>query len=289
MRLGLNRKKAKGGALGAARMALRAIRRGTVAAASLSLAAMGLLAPAQADDGLPNLIARLTPSVVGVGAAYPVRVPTGGRAPRRFLGTGFVVSVGERSLIATNAHVIPDDLDVGGREQLAVFSGRGKTAAQRVARLLLKDAVHDLALLEYEGSRLPAMQLATDGNARPGEHVAFTGFPIGAVLGLYPTTHDGIISAITPVARAADRGRELSSVQLRRLRDPFDVYQLDAIAYPGNSGSAVYRVGSGEVIGVMNSVFIKESKETLLSQPSAIAYAIPVRHLLKLLRELPAS
>ncbi|MDP5072164.1 MAG: serine protease, partial [Congregibacter sp.] len=67
------------------------------------------------------------------------------------------------------------------------------------------------------------------------------------------------------------------------LRRPFDVYQLDAIAYPGNSGSAVYRVITGEVIGVMNSVFVKESRETLLSAPSGISFAIPVKHLRALL------
>jgi S1-C subfamily serine protease len=70
------------------------------------------------------------------------------------------------------------------------------------------------------------------------------------------------------------------------MRNPFDVYQLDAIAYPGNSGSAVYRASTGEVIGVMNSVFVKESRESLLSAPSGIAYAIPVRHLRALLEGL---
>ncbi|MEE4278840.1 MAG: serine protease, partial [Halieaceae bacterium] len=225
------------------------------ARAMAGLALFTLLAagsPARADT-LPDVIERIAPSVVGVGAAYPPRVPTGGRAARRLLGTGFAVSSPEGSLIVTNAHVIPDDLDTVGREHLAIFSGSGRSAMQRVARLLRSDAEHDLALLSYEGPPLPPMTLASD-TPRPGETVAFTGFPIGAVLGLYPTTQTGIIGAITPIARPADRGRELSAVQMRRLRAPFDVFQLDAIAYPGNSGSAVYRATSGEVIGVMNSV-----------------------------------
>lgn len=237
-------------------------------------------------DELPDLLERLTPSVVGVGAAYPLRAPTGGRPPRRLMGTGFVVQAGDDSYVVTNAHVIPTDLDSDGREQVAVFSGRGNASTQRFARVLKNDPEHDLAVLSYEGARLPAMSLASDDRVRPGERVAFTGFPIGAILGLYPITHEGIVSAITPVARPADQGRQLDAVQMSRLRRPFDVYQLDAIAYPGNSGSAVYRITTGEVIGVMNSVFVKESRETLLSAPSGIAYAIPVRHLRGLLKEL---
>jgi S1-C subfamily serine protease len=130
------------------------------------------------------------------------------------------------------------------------------------------------------------MRFAVDENVRPGERVAFTGFPIGAALGLYAATQEGIVSSIAPVARPMDSGRQLDAVQMRRLRAPFDVYQLDAIAYPGNSGSAVYRQSTGEVIGVMNSVFVKESRESLLSAPSGIAYAIPVVHLRALLKRI---
>ncbi|MEE4109572.1 MAG: serine protease [Halieaceae bacterium] len=254
----------------------------------VSLAPLGFLLAclswAGSADPLPDVVERASRSVVGVGAAYPSRVPTGGRAPRRLMGSGFVVDAGGQRLVVTNSHVIPTDLDEDGREQIAVFAGRGGSARQYFARLLRDDPEHDLALLAYDGPDLPAMTLGDGGDPRPGERVAFTGFPIGAALGLYPATHEGIIAAITPVARAADRGREINATQLRRLRDPFDVYQLDAIAYPGNSGSAVYLAATGEVIGVMNSVFVKESRENLLARPSGIAYAIPVVHLKKLLQ-----
>lgn len=250
--------------------------------------AMTLLASLRAYAvDLPDLVARITPSIVGVGAAYPPRVPTGGRAPQRLLGSGFVVSVNGRSLVVTNQHVIPDDLQVAGQEQIAVFSGQGKGAERRFARLVASDLEHDLAVLDYAGERLPALVLAPPGGVRAGLRVAFTGFPIGGVLGLFPATHEGIVSVVTPIARAADQGRDLSSAEVRRLRSPFDVYQLDAIAYPGNSGSAVYDTTNGEVIGVMNAVFVKESRESLLSSPSGIAYAIPVVHLHKLLATIP--
>ncbi|MCW8949129.1 MAG: S1C family serine protease, partial [Sedimenticola sp.] len=62
-------------------------------------------------------------------------------------------------------------------------------------------------------------------------------------------------------------------------------YQLDGTAYPGNSGSPVYDSQSGRVVGVLNSVFVKESKETLLERPSGISYAIPVRYVHALLKD----
>ena len=88
------------------------------------------------------------------------------------------------------------------------------------------------------------------------------------------------------MARVADNARELSPAQLRAMRDPFNVFQLDAIAYPGNSGSPVYLAETGEVIGVVNSVFVKESREAVLERPSGISYAIPVRYLHALLEQL---
>ena len=62
------------------------------------------------------------------------------------------------------------------------------------------------------------------------------------------------------------------------------MFQLDATAYPGNSGSPVYDPATGEVIGVVNMVFVKGTKEAALAQPSGITYAIPSRYLIELLK-----
>jgi serine protease Do len=40
----------------------------------------------------------------------------------------------------------------------------------------------------------------------------------------------------------------------------------------------VYDVRSGKVIGVINSVMVKGTKESALRDPSGISYAIPVRY-----------
>jgi S1-C subfamily serine protease len=104
------------------------------------------------------------------------------------------------------------------------------------------------------------------------------------VLGPYPATHRATIAAITPIAIPQGRAGQLSAATARRLAaKPFPVFQLDGTAYPGNSGSPVYEATDGAVIGIVNMVLVKATKETLLSQPSGIAYAVPAEHLRSLL------
>ena len=139
-------------------------------------------------------------------------------------------------------------------------------------------------MLDVE-TALPAATLAGAELQPAGTEIGFTGFPITNVLGLYPATHRGIISAITPIATPADNSTQLQAAALKRLQQPYMVYQLDATAYPGNSGSPLYNVETAEVIGIINKVFVKSTKEAVLKDPSAITYAIPVQFLLPLLSE----
>ncbi len=230
---------------------------------------------------LADIIDGLRPSVVGIGTVRPVR---GSHKPAvDFRGTGFVVGNGRQ--VITNYHVLPEKLDREAKESLAIFVGRGKSGKVMAVKVLRKDRDHDLALLEIIAGSLPAVRLGDTAFIREGSDIAFTGFPIGVVLGLFPVTHRGIISAITPIAIPAVSSRSITAAQMKRLRKPFEVYQLDATAYPGNSGSPVYKKTTGEVIGVINSVFVKGSKETVLEKPSGISYAIPVRYVHKLLNE----
>ncbi len=243
------------------------------------LATAWVASPAAED--LPGLIDKIRPSIVAVGAVYPPRQPNRRDDPVVYLGTGFVVGNGRQ--VITNDHVLPDDLDTRNNQRLAVFSGRGATALARPVAVVRRDSVHDLALLEFNGDPLPALTLGDSSTVREGQSVAFTGFPIGNVLGLYPATHRGIIAAITPIARPLENARNLDMVQISRLRNQYDAFQLDATAYPGNSGSPLFELTSGHVIGVINGVLVKESREAMLSRPSGISYAIPARHVAALL------
>ncbi len=256
------------------------VRRRLLACALAIPLALALVPDAHAD--LVSTLARVKPSVVGVGTYQRTRSPA-----FLFRGTGF--AVGDGMLIATNAHVLPELVDSTKLEQLVVvLPGDGLTGAVRPVRVVASERAQDLALMRLEsGPALPALRLAGGGGVVEGQEVAFTGFPIGAVLGMTPVTHRGIVSAITPIAIPQANSRDLNPALIRRLAtDPFRVYQLDATAYPGNSGSPLYDPDTGEVIGVLNMVFVKSTKEKVLSDPSGISYAIPVEYLQRLIASL---
>lgn len=237
-------------------------------------------APVQAAS-LPDTIERISKSVVGVGTAYPPRQPVKGVERLVYQGTGFVVGNGNQ--VVTNNHVLANQLDRKNRQSHAVFLGSGSAAVARVATVVRRDAERDLVVLKFGGPPLPPLSLAVDDNVRPGQDIAITGFPIGMALGLYPVTHRGIVSAITPMAQPVSESGRLTAMQVKRARAGDMAYQLDVVAYPGNSGSPVYDVGSGNVIGVLNSVLVKETRESMISSPSGISYAVPVRYLRELL------
>jgi len=232
-------------------------------------------------QSLADTIEKVSPSIVAVGTMRPIKRTGVKSPPVRFMGTGFVVGNGK--YIVTNVHVLPETLDTDNDENLVVFSGRGKRAKPHKVSLIQSDPIHDVALLRLHQGSLPALELTDTGFVREGSEVAFTGFPLGMILGLYPVTNKSIVSAITPFIMPAHSAGMLTPVQIKRLKTPFEVYQLDAIAYPGNSGSPVYHSDTGRVVGVVNSVFVKEGKEGLLNKPSAITYAIPVVHVQRLL------
>jgi len=227
--------------------------------------------------GLPEIIKKIKPSIVGVGTFNALATP------RMVLkGTGFAVKDG--TLIVTNNHVTAPII-AAKESELVIIAGTGNNAKGHKATIVARSEAHDLAILKIEGTRLPALKVSNK-NVREGMDVAFTGFPIGSVLGIYPVTHRGIISSLTPIAVPAASSRGLSASIVRRLRDSYFVYQLDATAYPGNSGSPLFDQSSGEVIGVINKVFVKKTKESALTNPTGITYAIPSTLLKELLETL---
>lgn len=231
-----------------------------------------------AESILSETIKKVKPSIVAVGTFMPKRNP---RAV--FLGTGFAVADG--SIIVTNAHVLPPILDNKHLEQLAVFYHKDNEDKIIIAKEVILDDEHDVAILKLTENVLPPLKLGSIATVQEGQLYAFTGYPMGMVLGLYPVTHRGIISAISPNIIPMLKSAQLNTKLLRRLQEPYNVFQLDATAYPGNSGSPLYDPDSGAVIAVINKVFVQESKENILSKPSGITYAIPINHIEKLLKD----
>jgi len=226
---------------------------------------------------LAQSIKKVKPSVVGIAIFAPIE----SKAPQ-ILGTGFVVGNGK--YIVTNYHVVSKELDPTIVENFVALSGTGSNPVLQKMEIIAIDPVHDIALLSINNA-LPALELAADKLIDEGTSVFFTGFPIGAVLGLYPATHQGIIAAITPDVNPARNADQLTIQMIARLKKPFLIYQLDATAYPGNSGSPIFNRDNNEVLGILNKVFVSQGKEAALTNPSGISYAIPIRELRKLAKD----
>jgi S1-C subfamily serine protease len=253
--------------------------RGLAATLAVPLSLAG--GPALADNAVAT-IDRVKMSVVAIGTFERTRTP-----PFQFKGTGF--AVGDGTLIVTNAHVVSGALDPAQLESFAILlpaADKGQVQVREAKRVSV-DPDSDLAVLKIAAPGLPPLKLRNSDSVREGQSVLFTGFPIGPVLGPHPATHRGMVAAISPIAIPQARSAELDASVIRRLTTgAFPVFQLDATAYPGNSGSPVYDPETGEVLGIINMVFVKGTKESILTQPSGITYAVPARHLQDMLDKM---
>lgn len=245
----------------------------------IGAAAMGL--PCLARAGLVETVATTRQSVVAVGTYAATDAPRFG-----FRGTGFVV--GDGTLLITNHHVLPSaEAQAAGPAQrsLAVLvPNPGGEPVLRQASLVHSDRNHDLALLRIEGSPLPALTLGPPELAPQGTSIALIGFPIGGVFGFAPVVHRGIVAAISawrfrhrgpatePGHRGATAGRAVRDLPAGR----------DGI--PRQQRGPLIEAESGRVIGVINMVLVRSTRESALTNPTGITYAIPVRRVLDLLK-----
>lgn len=232
---------------------------------SLLLGAAAL--PFAAWAGVPELVREARSSVLPIGRFDPLGSPRFG-----FRGTAFVVGDGRQ--VITCDHVVP-----AGDPPAWVLQRPLPGGGHEWRRLALtaRDPEHDLALLALEGERLPALPLAPDDAPREGLAVLLMGFPIGGLLGFQPVTHQGLVSSIAPLVLPAANAAALRDASIAALRRaPFEILQLDATAYPGNSGGPVLDAQTGQVLGIVNMVLAR-GREAALSAPSGISYAIPGR------------
>lgn len=244
-----------------------------------------IAASGQTYADLPETISKVKPSVLIIGTFNPTSSP-------RFAlrGTGFVVA---GNWAVTNAHVLQDGAEdeVGGKLVVQVrtsipsgLSGQGDLQ-MRQATVLEVDKLHDLALLQFDGTAVPQLTMRDSDTVQEGQSVAFMGFPIGGALGFSAVTHRGMVSSITSIALPSPSAQQLNARNVASLRSgSFNIFQLDATAYPGNSGGPMFDPDSGEVLGVINMVFVKSTKESALTNPSGISYAIPSKYVRQLLQ-----
>lgn len=248
----------------------------------LLLAGVLCAGPGRAD--LAATIAKVKPSVVIVGTYKSTDSPRFG-----LRGTGFVVAPGnpaQGNLVITNAHVLQQAAKGNAPGALVIqIRGGAHEFQMRTTTVLEVDALHDLALLRFDGPPAPALAVHDSDTVQEGQAVAFMGFPIGGALGFSSVTHRATVSSIAAMALPTPSAHALNQQVIRSLRggESFNIFQLDGTAYPGNSGGPLFDPETGAVLGVINMVFIKGTRESALTRPSGISYAIPSAFVLQLL------
>jgi serine protease Do len=202
------------------------------------------------NTALTRLAEQLKPALVQIRVQRPTEEPDSEDAPRRALGSGFVIH--PSGYLVTNAHVVDRSTSV----QVRLASGRRLTGT-----VIGRDRRVDLALLKVDAPEpLPVLPLGDSERLSVGELVLALGHPFG----LEQTVSLGIVSR---------KGAPLQSSA-----PGFDFIQTDAAVNPGNSGGPLVDM-SGQVVGV----------NTMAARNGSIGFAIPINLIKALLPQLLAK
>jgi S1-C subfamily serine protease len=186
---------------------------------------------------LPSVV-NITSSVVAYDWFYrPV--------PQQGQGSGFILDKSGR--ILTNYHVIADASQI----EVTLTDKR-----KYKARVLGKDAGHDLALLQIDAPNLVPAVLSESKDLIVGQKV----YAIGNPFGLSGTMTTGIISAIRSI-----HGPQGAPID--------NAIQTDAAINPGNSGGPLLN-SRAEVIGINSLIATNPNQD--VEQSAGIGFAIPI-------------
>lgn len=136
-----------------------------------------------ADRDLRDVVRRVEPAVVAVGTFQPTRQP-----PVALRGTGF--SVGDGTMVLTNAHVVPRDLDYERRERIAVIrdkDGKGREMEVITPSHICRDDARDPGVIGADGPT-PSSRLEVGPDGRGGT------WPASGVHGVSAQWRSGAIS-----------------------------------------------------------------------------------------------
>jgi hypothetical protein len=186
-------------------------------------------APGLRPEGRPTTPAALNGSGAGGGSVLPAASGQQLLTPLQMesivliesddgAGSGFVAKIRGVDFVVTNLHV------VGGNDKIRVTTLRGVTVK---VGAVFGASGRDIALLRIEGENtVPGLAIAGDpvASVRIGDRVAVVGNRRG---GGVATQVSGVVRGIGP-----------------------DRIEVDAPFQPGNSGSPIVHLGSGEVIGL---------------------------------------
>jgi S1-C subfamily serine protease len=244
--------------------------------------------------GLVESYASVRKSIVAFIPRYSRRRSDEPPAPfPTILGTGFVVR--EDGLIATNDHVVqlakriptPPDAPADVWPVTAVLfkpveEGMFEIPLEVVGAAVIGDdptqevdygGKPDVALVHVRVSELPAVSLDLAEDLQEGTELATAGFPMGTdalvapgwLHQISPTLQRGVVSALLPFP------------------DPnYHGFTINVMVQGGASGSPVFRVDTGAVVGVLHASLVDKGKTSGNHDyrvPTNISYVAPARYI----------
>ncbi len=245
----------------------------------------GLIDLASREDSItvPEIVSKMTPSVVGIQATYVVTQSNpyssfggfgsffgGGQSQpqtQQAVGTGTGVIMSEDGYIVTNAHVIYDSSSGYGKAQsVEVQMHDGETVYP--AEIVAYDVETDLAVLKVDQTGLVPAEFGNSDECQVGELVVAIGNPLG--LELQNTVTCGIISALNREITINDKEMTL--------------IQTDTAINSGNSGGPLIN-SAGQVIGI-NSAKMSSSYSSSSASIEGIGFAIPITEAKEIVNDL---
>lgn len=197
-------------------------------------------------EGLADMVARLSPSVVGIATR---------QNGQQGIGSGVIVSAD--GYILTNHHVAAE-----GAEVTLIFADGTKELASAV----WSSQALDLAIVKAKEGSYPAAAMGSVEDVRVGEQVVAIGTPLA--LQFQHTVTGGIVSALNRTLQVPS-GRSTAFME--------QLIQTDVAINPGNSGGPLLNQ-RGEVIGIV-TVRVEEAAGIGFAIPIDIARPI-VEHFL---------
>lgn len=211
---------------------------------------------------IPEIVQKVTPSVVGISSIYEVTVSGnpleyfyggGGTQTQQNASTGTGIVMSADGYIITNNHVIS-----GNPKKIIVTLNDGDTNEYE-ATVVGSDAATDLAVIKIQRTDLTPAEFGSSDDLEVGELAIAIGNPLGLELNCSVTA--GIISA-------TNRTITLTSSENSNQTYAMTLLQTDAAINPGNSGGPLVN-SYGQVIGINNAKISMEGVEGL-------GFAIPI-------------
>lgn len=204
---------------------------------------------------------KAVPSVVSIDAAMNY-VSIIGETRLTPTGSGSGVVVQADGYIVTNAHVVRDPVNRGrivGADIVKVRTSDGKGYDAKIVGI---DPTSDLAVLKVEGANLVPATFGDSESIQIGDWV----IAVGNQLGFDNSVSVGVVSS---------KNRWLNTDESVLI----DAIQTDATINRGNSGGALCNL-AGEVVGINSSI------ATLGGVASGVGFAIPAKHVNRVVRDL---